>query len=309
MSISADYFVILAFVGLMVTSGTFWIGAQRGLLPWLNRYDDEPAPTLKPWSLLDLAMMLMFVIGSIGVAQAWALQGIDHGGPIQLVNLDPTTRVRMVWATSIGTLVGMICALTFIKSRHKLTLRELIGDWRYWRRDLARGVTLFLLVTPPVLALQMGLTQLFPSHHPLIQIVLKDPEPRFLWASGVSAVLCAPLVEEFQFRVLLQGWLQLVASKRVPVERWLIGVSYAPNFKEADLRTTPAPTSWWPVVGSSLFFAAVHWNHGPDLFFFALGLGWLYRRTGRALPSIIVHFLLNLWTLGLLLLKVYGSNG
>jgi membrane protease YdiL (CAAX protease family) len=49
-------------------------------------------------------------------------------------------------------------------------------------------------------------------------------------------------------------------------------------------------------VISAAIFALLHIGHGADwipLFPFALGLGYLYYRTGRLLPSVTVHILLN----------------
>ncbi len=56
----------------------------------------------------------------------------------------------------------------------------------------------------------------------------------------------------------------------------------------------PRPTA---IIVSSLFFALSHWSHGPDpipLFVFALGLGYLFQRTHRIVPCIVLHLLLNL---------------
>jgi hypothetical protein len=55
-------------------------------------------------------------------------------------------------------------------------------------------------------------------------------------------------------------------------------------------------SSWLAIIVSSAIFAALHYSHGPDwipLFFLALGLGYLYQRTHRLLPSLVVHSLLN----------------
>jgi membrane protease YdiL (CAAX protease family) len=57
-------------------------------------------------------------------------------------------------------------------------------------------------------------------------------------------------------------------------------------------------------------FAGAHWSHGPDpipLFFFALVLGYLYQRTRRILPCVVVHFLLNSCSLAALWLDIYGG--
>ena len=56
------------------------------------------------------------------------------------------------------------------------------------------------------------------------------------------------------------------------------------------------PTMWLPIVVSSGLFALAHLQHGPDwipLFVLALGLGYLYQRTQRVLPCIVVHVLFN----------------
>ncbi len=65
----------------------------------------------------------------------------------------------------------------------------------------------------------------------------------------------------------------------------------------------------WPVVASSLVFALLHYSHGPDwvpLFFLAIGLGYLYRQTHRIVPGIVVHFLLNAFSMGMFLVEVLG---
>lgn len=57
------------------------------------------------------------------------------------------------------------------------------------------------------------------------------------------------------------------------------------------------PMFWpWPVLISAGVFAAMHLGHGPDpipLFLLAIGLGYVYHHTHRVLPCIVVHFLVN----------------
>ena len=68
---------------------------------------------------------------------------------------------------------------------------------------------------------------------------------------------------------------------------------------------------FWPVTVSATLFALMHLGHGPDpvpLFFFALGVGLLYQRTHRIMPSLIVHLLLNLFTLIMLILMIFGQQ-
>jgi membrane protease YdiL (CAAX protease family) len=60
-----------------------------------------------------------------------------------------------------------------------------------------------------------------------------------------------------------------------------------------------------PVLVSSTLFASMHLGQGAapiPLFVLAVGLGWLMQRTGSLIPCIIVHMLLNNWSLANLLL-------
>lgn len=62
---------------------------------------------------------------------------------------------------------------------------------------------------------------------------------------------------------------------------------------QAELRGSSASL---PILISSAIFALLHYSHGPDwipLFLLATGLGYLYQRTHRLLPSLVVHFALN----------------
>jgi hypothetical protein len=91
---------------------------------------------------------------------------------------------------------------------------------------------------------------------------------------------------------------------------------YSPSYSLAELRhgepaaieqtpvAPPAATrslgglrwDYASIILSSLVFSLMHLGHGADpipLFFLALALGYLYQRTGRLLPSVVVHFCLN----------------
>lgn len=68
---------------------------------------------------------------------------------------------------------------------------------------------------------------------------------------------------------------------------------------------TDMPILWNPILCSAGLFAIAHWSHGPDwvaLFFLAVGLGYVYQRTGRIVPTMVIHFLVN--SIGILQLWV-----
>lgn len=85
----------------------------------------------------------------------------------------------------------------------------------------------------------------------------------------------------------------------------------APGDDQADddvdvIEVEDRPVLWVPILVSSGLFALAHLQHGPDwipLFFLALGLGYLYQRTRRIQPCIIVHMLVN----GLGILQLWSA--
>lgn len=71
--------------------------------------------------------------------------------------------------------------------------------------------------------------------------------------------------------------------------------------EDEEIEIDERPVLWVPILVSSGLFALAHLTHGPDwipLFFLAMGLGYLYQRTRRIQPCIIVHMLVN--SLGIL---------
>lgn len=318
--------------------------------------DLEARPATVPWGLVDLLLYVVIFGVTVATAQAFVLRLHDVKLPVELQGLSQPALVDFIWANSIGTVAGTIVGAGLVLLRHGRLARRLGCGLESWREDLRLGTTGFLLLVPPILLIQLALTQFFPSQHPLIEAVRRNPEPRFLWASGFAAVAVAPLVEELQFRVLLQGWFQNLAVRVLSARTLLLGgdpESSAPLLNSAgtindtgetfespavDSKTVDSTTvaqtsataefstivyaapaydsptaaprraSWWPVLASAALFAGAHMSHGPDpipLFLLSAGLGVLYRQTGRIWPSVIVHFLLNLWTLLAMTVSLY----
>jgi hypothetical protein len=60
-------------------------------------------------------------------------------------------------------------------------------------------------------------------------------------------------------------------------------------------QTSPRP-GWLPILISSSLFSLAHVSNGPDwipLFVLGLGLGYLYHKTHRVLPCLVLHMLVN----------------
>ena len=72
------------------------------------------------------------------------------------------------------------------------------------------------------------------------------------------------------------------------------------NWESTGMETEQCVPSGWraamPIVISSALFAGMHYGHGIDpipLFVLAVVLGWLYQRTHRLWPCVVLHTALN----------------
>src|SRR4029079_10689753 len=85
----------------------------------------------------------------------------------------------------------------------------------------------------------------------------------------------------------------------------------AAQLAEAEPQSLSGVAAWLPIAISSAIFALLHYSHGPDwvpLFLLAAGMGYLYQRTHRLLPSLVVHSLLNSFSMwGLWVQVMHGD--
>jgi membrane protease YdiL (CAAX protease family) len=121
--------------------------------------------------------------------------------------------------------------------------------------------------------------------HPLLRMLAESPGSEFVVLLGVclAAGVCAPVVEEIQFRHALQGWLSSVWGSRAGL--WIV----------------------------ALLFAGVHYSPGrPDaipLFPFALILGWLYARHRSLAANIVCHATFNLLNIAIAVAQNWIGTG
>ncbi len=194
------------------------------------------------------------------------------------------------------------------------------------------------MIIIPVYAIQFVLMQFFTPDHPLIKLLMENGSLAFFLASGFMAVIVAPVVEEYLFRVILQGWLENLAAARQTgisheqrMRLWLghprtpgidtdaaqqaadwaaahpaatVAAPHNPYASPLPPAATLAPLAAapamkpavWPILVSAFLFAMAHFGHAADpipIFVLALGLGWIYQRTHRVWPCILMHMMLN----------------
>ena len=147
-----------------------------------------------------------------------------------------------------------------------------------WRHQLRAGLRGFLLSALPVAILAaavhlLGLRPVDEPSHSMLKLLQDDPRISIVLQVAVVVVVLAPLVEEWVFRVVLQGFLQI----SIP----------------------PAAA----VLVSAFVFAVIHpWPNPIPLLPLAIMLGLVYQRENSALAAVTVHSLFNLANLVLFLL-------
>ncbi|PAY17772.1 hypothetical protein CKO51_20280 [Rhodopirellula sp. SM50] len=182
----------------------------------------------------------------------------------------------------IANLTAFVLTLIFLRLTQGATLAHL--SLVPHRNDFRRGLFATVWILAPVLLLNLLVSNLVQYEHTVTNLLAEASGTRTFLALLVSAACLTPIVEEFQFRLLLQGGLQQIADPP----------------PDSDAMSFWKPSTAWPIYVTSLLFAAMHWGQGAapiPLFFLSVGLGFLYQRTGRLVPAIVVHMLLNAATL------------
>lgn len=338
----------LAVVILPIACVTNWVAA-------LKQYQNgEPlVPTEyrenAPWGLLDLGV----IVAIVGLVGGMLVQMIAKAVGIQDPSLTdmmvPEDRGRLFQIFGGCTIAATILAYGWIGLRYW----RLCGFSKYHiGPDIELGMRWFVMLVVPVLLIQVGLTRIFESNHPLTDMLRLTKSSSLLRIAAFSAIVAAPFFEESFFRLFLQGWLEklevtatrnkLGLGSQADTNALLVGgessASYVgpPNpepqrLVEEDGNPYQAPTSngttfhgsgsehdepleddveerpvmWVPILVSSGLFSLAHLQHGPDwvpLFVLALGLGYLYQRTQRILPCLVVHMMFN----GLAILQMWS---
>jgi membrane protease YdiL (CAAX protease family) len=191
-------------------------------------------------------------------------------------------------------IVGLILGFFFLlrvanPNRHDFGLPNSLVEAK---RDFRTGALASVALVIPILTTQALLAILDEEwtgevhQHPIFESITKRGSILDFLQLVWIAILVAPLVEEFFFRILLQGWLEKLAF--------------------ANAESPEASRPLWPILISSLLFAAMHASGGPDpipIFLLALALGYLYRQTHRLLPSLALHMCFNAYSVGIVLLE------
>jgi membrane protease YdiL (CAAX protease family) len=281
-----------------------------------------------PWGAPATILALLFV----AMALASSVGSVAHDEPAAGQAATDVDRLAGSLIAQLSLVIPFVFAVIVLSGAtpHDLGLPE---SGRVLARDVVIGVVGWLAVLAPIILLQAALMYLFrikESGHELVKMLIDgQPDLMVLVLASLAAVVIAPICEELVFRLLLQGWL----------EKWEDGTddespmtndecrmtddespmandecagegALSVDTGQTQIRTEPAargvaglPHGWTPILISSLLFAAAHYGYGPEpvpLFFLALVLGFVYQRTHRIVPGIVIHALFNGFTMVIL---------
>ena len=252
-------------------AGFLWSAAfvRRRLVRGEPLVATRPHP-LVPWEAGDVAVV---VVGYL-LAATLMTRGMPESRPV-------IDRLVGNAVLSLGTMLAGIAWLQFRGA-----------DWPALgfpggrlRDDLAVACRALGLVVLPLLMVAAALNALVKYDHPIVNFL---DGRRDLVAAAlvvVSAVVVAPLTEEFFFRRVLQGWLEK-------------------HFGDEKVVA---------VALSAIAFASAHAGQGLaflPLFPLAMVLGLIAERTGSIVPCILLHAMFNAVSVFLLLAQSgRGSAG
>ncbi len=183
--------------------------APRCCVPWTGR---DVGLTAVIWLGMQILCTLPFTLESKAPAHAADTQVAESDSEASALEKHP---FGLMVAVSLGNIVAVGAACLWLRSRgadnHDLGFLPVRGG-----RDLQLGVSGFAAASMPVFLIQIVLVQYFeiPAKHAVSDIFQAQPGMLTLLATAFSAVVVAPLAEEFLFRVVLQGWLEAVYTQR-----------------------------------------------------------------------------------------------
>jgi membrane protease YdiL (CAAX protease family) len=204
-------FLVLV-IAVLSASGAAWLWIFRRWQAGQPPLEFEPRRPV-PWGVTDAVLMLLgwLMLQALLPALLRTLLGmgpVTREGPKSPEDL----RVLMLGILSANGLAG-ICAPLWLWFGRGARAADLGLSRLHLAADLRRGAVAFAAVAVPVYAIQMVLTQFFPSHHPLVELLQETQDTATVVLSVLIASVAAPIVEEVLFRLVLQGGLETAEAR------------------------------------------------------------------------------------------------
>lgn len=259
--------------------------------------------------MVGWALVALVAVWRLGVFRGSSVVGPDRTTGANLLNLSGLGLIGFcVWAVAVGLAGGLAgkvapgntqvfvaagALATALTAGLLLLLRQILTPPPPVNlpevsamRGLLIGVAGVAVVLPWVwLTLQatLWLRGIFGDHdqpeHDLLRMMSESGTVGMVVVTYLSAAVVTPIFEEVLFRGVMQTF-------------W-VGV-FAQGLGVAGEGRNSAGSRWGAIVMTSALFALLHagWS-SPAIFVLSLGLGYVYERTGRLWPVIVMHALFN----------------
>ena len=324
----ATPFVRLEYVVAVASSlaAWVWIAARRiNKTPILSHAPRRDVPWRSIGLIIAVLMLALKIIPLFGSEDTRPAQATFIWQAVVM-------GVTMLWVT-----VGIAAVLVLTRGANWRDL-GLPSTWTELLDDVRVGVVTFAATIIPVYGIKIALVNLSDDRvaHPLLEKLIENPSGPLFLVVVFSAVIVAPIFEEFVYRLLLQGWLEKIErptlTDRADPSRLPDSVVAEQILPEPprDTNVPPDPgllaetesaassrnsepfgshRSWMalpfgvgPIVISASLFSLAHLGHGLDpipLFILGLFFGYIYYRTHRLLPCVLAHMFFNGFSLAL----------
>lgn len=283
---------------------------QASSLAMVSGLVAQPPPVLQPEPLVEDTAESQGITPTEGIAK----EGKSSDSEL------PSMGQMMASAICQGLyLLVMLVVTLFIMARYAAQREDVGWSLRKIGSDLLLGLVATAMFLPLIFVLMFVVSNLFKEeyHHPIIDMAQK--EPSFIWIAIWMAVITAPIAEEFAFRVILQGFLESIASRPFNMVRFLLGETTFAEPLSAPKSTLEPPlpeernprVPIWPMFVVGILFGLAHFDYGLSfipLSILGILMGALYRLTHRIWPCFVVHFALNSFSMFSLYLTIHAPK-
>ena len=298
------YVIQICVLAYCVLLWVFRIGAKRRTGSMMRLRLHEPSPI----GVFDIGVTfcIWFGLQFFGFFLIYIFMGLV---PTEINSeLPPGKMLEVSGWIMLAQLMATVAAIAWFLYRHGTV--GWLGTRANLPMDIVVGLAGSLMLIPVVLVIQSIAIQFIPYTHETLDSLVKNFSLRTAAWAWFAAVGVAPLTEEFFFRGVLQGWLQRVFDYDEPIEARITGGLLKPETARAltDRNAAQGILRFWsPIVIASAAFAFMHMGQGPapiPLFFLSLGIGYLFRQTGSLVPCVVVHLVLNSFSMIILTLSI-----
>jgi membrane protease YdiL (CAAX protease family) len=199
----------IAFIGLLIlailtASMIMWSRFVVAYVKGVPFFPSLQPRQIQRWALTDIFMALasLYLVSALAASFATRI-GVDRN---DLIEGSASSIPKVAIATF--QLSAVVLMTFLIAVRYRLSPSNIGWSTKHIFQDIRLGLLAFIMALPPIYVLMIASTVLFkkPYNHPVVDAIKNDPSslPMAIWL----AVVIAPILEEFGFRVLLQGFLE-----------------------------------------------------------------------------------------------------